>query len=113
MKWINCSDRLPEVGKRVFTKWNGVPHGTGGVFTDWLDESKNNVFTIGAYHYQTVSKNLSEFEWLDETNSDVQFNLDDVKQYAFWLLQWANKPENKNRTIHKSECDDFLDLNIY
>lgn len=41
-----------------------------------------------------------------------QFTRDEMKRYAFWAVQWANRKENVGRVLHKLEVDEYLDSEI-
>lgn len=42
------------------------------------------------------------------------FSLEELKQYAFWAVQYAAKleKENPNKIVHKSQIDEYLDFEM-
>ena len=65
MKWINCKEELPPLDTTVFIKFWNEKH-LGGIFSNWLDDTKNGILTISGHIYLVYSPDLKDFVWLKE-----------------------------------------------
>ena len=84
-------------------------------FDEYYDEGN-----LGSFKTIDEAKTAANEHWvsvlsgcLESVDESKLYSLNDLKQYAFWAVQFSHRPENRNRLIHRMEIDQFLDENIF